>query len=395
MSLSLFRRKAEDEMDPQKKYPFLKALLSPFHHKQQKTLSLIIAAIAVTGQARSFAIATTLSRWLKTRLDSAVNRFYRLLRNPRIDYVIFLEKWIGMLVRGPERHLVISIDWTEWHHGLRMLSAAVVVGKRAIPLFVQAFDKVVRRGSQNQRENTFVRVLADCLKRAEVTATLLCDRGFRRVQWIKLLQQLELGFVVRLMADVHVQVRPDLRLPLKDILLTQGEVLDLGLVQLRSDGACTVRVIGYWAIGAHEPWWIATHFRGPAKMALRLYDRRMTVEEQFRDTKGRRFGVKLFWTQFRDPEALARFSMLLAVALLIWMIAGIAAAKKNPSLRLRCRTKGPRQSFLTIGLRLLCIERPGLSFSLRVIAQFLEPPTLRPLTKKLPGGKSSAVRGGS
>src|SRR5262245_4084281 len=141
-------------MDPRKEYPFLKSLLSPFHHKQQRTLGLIIAAIAVTGQARSFAIGTTLARWLRTRLDSAVNRFYRLLRNPRIDYLVFVERWAQMLVRGKERHLLIAVDWTEWHHDLRMLAAAVVVGKRAIPLFVQAFAKVVRRRSQNARENT-------------------------------------------------------------------------------------------------------------------------------------------------------------------------------------------------------------------------------------------------
>jgi hypothetical protein len=374
-------------VDPQKRYPFLQALLSPFHGKQQKTLGLVIAAIAVTGQARSFAIATTLSRWLKTRLDSAVNRFYRLLRNPRIDYFVFVENWARQLVRGPDRHLVISIDWTEWHHDLRMLAAAVVVGKRAIPLFVQAFKKIIPRGSQNKRENTFLRVLADCLTRAEVSATILCDRGFRRASWIELLQTLSLGFVVRLMDDVSVETPSGMPVLLKDILLTRGKIVDLGVVRLRADGACAVRIIGYWAVGAAEPWWLATSHTGSAKAAIQLYDRRMTVEEQFRDTKGKRFGVKLFWTQFRDPEALARFCMLLAVALLMWMIAGLAAAKKNPSLRLVSRTKGPRQSYVTIGLRLLCIEQTGTHFSQRVIARLLEPPTWRRLGTNTIGGK--------
>jgi Transposase DDE domain len=374
-------------VDPQKQYPFLKTLLSSFHWKQRQTLGLVIAAIAVTGQARSFAIATTLSRWLKTRLDSSVNRFYRLLRNPRIDYLGYVEKLAGLFVRGADRHLVISIDWTEWHHDLRMLSAAVVVGKRAIPLFTQAFAKVIRRGSQNQRENTFLRVLTDCLRRAEVTATILCDRGFRRVSWLMLLQDLRLNFVVRLMDDVFVETPSGVQMPLKNILLTPGQILDLGVVQLRADGACTVRIIGYWAIGAPEPWWLATGHTGPARKVIQFYDRRMTVEEQFRDTKGKRFGVKLVWTQFRDPEALARFCMLLAVALLIWTITGFAAAKKNPSLRLVSRKKGPRQSYVTIGLRLLCIEQPGIIFSERVISRLLEPPTLRPIGKMTVGGK--------
>jgi hypothetical protein len=129
----------EVTVDPERRYPFLRALLSPFRRRHRKTLGLVIAAIAVTGQARSFAIATTLSRWLGTRLDSAVNRFYRLLRNTRIDYTQFVEQWARLLVRGQDRHLLIAIDWTEWHHELRMLLAAVVAGKRAIPLYAEAF----------------------------------------------------------------------------------------------------------------------------------------------------------------------------------------------------------------------------------------------------------------
>jgi hypothetical protein len=40
----------------------------------------------------------------------------------------------------------------------------------------------------------------------------------------------------------------------------------------------------------------------------------MTIEEQFRDTTGCRFGVRLEWTQFRTPTDLARFTLLVGVA---------------------------------------------------------------------------------
>ncbi len=373
-------------MAPEKAYPFLAELLSPFWRRHRKTLGLVIAAIAVTGQARSFAIATTLARWLKTRLDSAVNRFYRLLRNARVDYTEFAAQWAKLLARGKDRLLVVAVDWTEWHHDLRMLTAAVVTGKRAIPLFNQAFDKAPRR-SQNSRENTFLRLLAEAVHRAQAKAIILCDRGFRRVSWVQLLQQLRLGFVVRLMDDVHVDLAGAGKIPLRNLLLWRGRVLDLGVVPLRSDGKVEARVVGYWAPRAPEPWWLATNETGPASYVLKLYDRRMTVEEQFRDIKGRRFGVKLFWTQFRDPEALARFVMLLGVALLIWMLAGLKAASRDPSLRLRHRKKGPRQSYLTIGLRILTIEVIPLLITPATIRRLLEPPTLRQLGKFAPGGK--------
>jgi hypothetical protein len=362
-----------------RKYPFLRSLLSPHPQWHQKTAAWVIAAIAAAGQARSFAIATKLAQWTGIRLDSAVNRFYRLLRNRRFDEVRFVAQWARHLAPGADRHLLLGVDWTEWHHGIRMLAAAVVTGKRAIPLWVQACSSVVRTRSQNSRENAFVRVLAEALRQAGVSATLLCDRGFRRVSWLKLLDQLRLGFVVRLMDDVQVQLEPGCKTALAQVPLARGRIVDLGRVPLRSDGAIEVRVVGYWARGAKEPWWLATNRSDAPSRILSLYDRRMTVEECFRDTKGRRFGVKLSWTQFRDPEALARFCLLLAVALYIWILAGVEGARRDPSLRLRCRRKGPRQSYVTIGIRITAATGSPFPLTLPICARALEPPALRPI----------------
>lgn len=369
-------------MDPFKRYPFLRPLLSPFWKRHQKTMALVIAAIAAAGQARSFAIATVMARWRGTRLDSAVNRFYRLLRNTRVDYTELTAQWARLLAQHTKRHLLVAVDWTEWPHDLRMLVAAAVVGRRAIPIFVQAFARVVWSRSQNARENTFLRLLVEALRRAGVTATILCDRGFRRVSWLTLLLELRISFVVRLMDDVLVELTSGVQKPLRDIALRRGEIRDLGWVRLRSDKFVEVRVIGYQAWGAAEPWWIATSEPQRATFLMKLYDRRMTIEEQFRDTKGRRFGVKLSWTQFTDPDALARFTTLLAVALLIWTATGVAAARRDPSLRLRCRQKGPRQSYVTIGLRIVTVGIDLARLTERSIRHLLEPPLLRPITSR-------------
>ncbi len=159
------------------------------------------------------------------------------------------------------------------------------------------------------------------------------------------------------------------------------------MVPLRSDGKVNVRVVGYFAPGAHEPWWLAASEEWSAKQVLKLYDRRMTVEEQFRDTKGMRFGVKLYWTQFRNPEALARFVMLLAVALLIWTLVGIDAAREDRTLRLPHPTKGPRQSYVTIGLRIVVLEHVPFLITVAAIHRLLEAPTLRQIGRLCPGGK--------
>ena len=373
-------------MDPARRYPFLKSMLEPFEVRRQRTLALCIAAIAVTGQARSFAVATTMARWLGTQLQSAINRFYRLLRNDHLDEQTMVAQWAKTLCRDKTKPLLIAVDWTEWHSGLRMLVAAVVTGRRAIPVAARAFAQRIWRGSQNTRENDFLRLLAAALKQAHLDAILLCDRGFRRVSWLTMIDRHGLSFVVRLMDDVHVQL-DGRSVALKDIELRRGRILDLGEVALRADAKHAFRVVGYRKKGASQTWWLATNLTDPPSRILSLYDRRMTIEEQFRDLKGKRFGAKLSWTRFRDPLQLARFVMLLAIALLIWMLTGHHAANKQPTLQLVSKSKGPRQSFVTIGLRLAGLDPPPLRLTDVSLLQWLPAPDLRAIAGSSRGGK--------
>lgn len=373
-------------MDPEAKYPFLRELLQNFSLRHRKSLGVVLAALIVTGQARSLAVATTLARWLGTRLDSAVNRFYRLLRNTRIDELALVEQWARMLVTRTNRHLIIAVDWTEWAHELRLLVAAVVCGKRAVPLWAQCFHRSVMARSQNARENNFLRVLVDVLRRVGATPTFVADRGFRRTSFLTLLLDLRVHFAVRLMTDVHVEIAPGIRVALHDFWLQPGQRLDLGFVPLRSDGAVMVRVVGYWAPRAKEPWWIASDHDGSILDILSVYDRRMTVEEQIRDWKGSRFGAQLRWTHFANPEHLARIFLLVGIALATWLVLGRIAAERDPSLRLVCRRRGPRQSYVTIGIRLAQRDAPS-GLDALWLALLLEPPAMRPIGALHVGGK--------
>jgi len=133
--------------------------------------------------------------------------------------------------------------------------------------------------------------------------------------------------------------------------LRPGQVVDLGWVLLRQDGAVKVRVVGIWAKGQGEPWWLATNLAEPIQEVCSLYDRRMGIEQQIRDTKGSRFGFRLFWTQMRRPEALARLTLLIGIALILLTVVGKWISEKKPELRLPCKKKGPRLSLVSVGLR--------------------------------------------
>lgn len=105
-----------------------------------------------------------------------------------------------------------------------------------------------------------------------------------------------------------------------------------------------MRLIGVWAAGAREAWWLATNLQNRVSKVVSYYDRRMGIEEQFRDAKGQRFGLKLRWTQFTKPEFVERMYLLVGVALLLWTSVGRAVEESEPKARLLSRTKGARLS---------------------------------------------------
>jgi len=131
-------------------------------------------------------------------------------------------------------------------------------------------------------------------------------------------------------------------------------------------------------VGESEPWWLAYRLlkEGLADVVA-LYDRRMAIEQQIRDTKGCRFGVKLIWTQFQNPQYLSRFVLLVGVALVLWTAVGQAVAQQNPKVRLPCKRKGPRLSLLRVGIGFLVRVSRRIYIGVKFVRAHLPPPSLR------------------
>ena len=110
---------------------------------------------------------------------------------------------------------------------------------------------------------------------------------------------------------MHLQDRVYL---FKSLEIKEGERRHYGLVYLQADKAVKVRLIGIWAEGAKEVWWLATDLTHRVSKVVSYYDRRMGIEEHFRDSKGQRFGMKLRWTQFTRAEFVERMYLLEAVS---------------------------------------------------------------------------------
>ena len=203
------------------------------------------------------------------------------------------------------------------------------------------------------------------------------DRGFRRVSLIQHLRGLSLErYIVRLMAKVHVR-SPQYAGLLSNHPLKRGEVVDLGRCSLRADGAVTVRVVGVWRDGENDPWWLATDLTEELAEIASLYDRRTSVEEQFRDGKSARHGAQMKWTHFRRPESVDRLWLLWALSAPVWTAAGLLAFAEDETVLLFSRSKGPRRSLIAIGMHATEKIRLVLHLTWRHLLLYLPQPFLR------------------
>lgn len=99
--------------------------------------------------------------------------------------------------------------------------------------------------------------------------------------------------------------------------------MELGWAELGFRPA--VRVVGLWACGRPELWWLASNLSWPVVKVAAAYDRPMAMEQMLRDVKGGRFGMGLKGVQVRRPDALQRLWLLVGLALYVWLAQGAAA----------------------------------------------------------------------
>ncbi len=128
---------------------------------------------------------------------------------------------------------------------------------------------------------------------------------------------------------------------------------------------------------AKEVWWLATDLTNRVSKIVTYYDRRMSIEEQFRDAKGMRFGLKLKWTQFTRAEFVERMYLLVGIALLLWTSVGRMVESEEPKVRLRSKTKGARLSLARIGSYYWHKMLKRLRLTARFVREHLPPPRFR------------------
>lgn len=283
--------------------------------KQLVTLTWMVVGVL---QARSIA-PSKLAPYLPGDSLAASHeaRLRRWLKNPRIDVWKLYQPLLEQVLVGWERSSIyLIIDgtcvgngrWTIWR-------LSIAHGCRAIPV---AWAVTAGTGSVTvEHLQPLLRSVAAWLSGRVRQVTFLADRGFHDYRWAQLARELSWDYAIRLPCSTT-------------ITLQTGEVrrIDaLGVAPGKTGFFQDVRVTaeGQWPAHLAITWTRPTP-KQPAEIValmanrkanrkrLRVYLRRMQIEQSFRDDKSAGFDMN--HTKLDDPARIERVLLAVAIAAL-------------------------------------------------------------------------------
>ncbi len=246
--------------------------------------------------------------------------------------------WVPWLV-GDRDSIVVAMDWTEHDHDDQSTIAIYLVTRhgRATPLVWRTVRKSTLAGQRNAHEDELLVVLYRALP-SDVHVTVLADRGFGDTALYAGLHELGFDFVVRFRGCIHMSLPGGTAQPAAEFLAPSGSARRYDDVRLTGQGCYVPGVVAVHDHGMADPWYLATSRRGSAEAIVKLYGRRFTIEETFRDTKDIHFGMGLSATHIGRPDRRDRLLLLAAIAHVLLTMLGRAGEKMGLDKQLRAHT---------------------------------------------------------
>jgi hypothetical protein len=249
---------------------------------------------------------------------SIVKRFTRFLDNGAVRVREWYHPFAEMLLRSAANagaiHLII--DTSKVAFGFRLVVVSLAYRRRSLPI---AWTWLLgSRGHSSTRVQVKLLAHVQRLLPPGVPVSLAGDCEFGAALLMEYLDFWHWDYALRQPGDHLVMRRGTGRWQRIDQLpLLKGQLLWVGHLLLTKASPYPTHLVLSWQAGDDKPWFLATDLLDP-RAVLRLYRRRMWIEERFGDMK--KHGFDLEASHLRHFLRLSRLT--LAVCLLyLWLVA--------------------------------------------------------------------------
>lgn len=287
----------------------------------------------------------------------SIKRIDRLLGNHHLHHErLAVYQWHAKWLLTQHTMPIVLVDWSDMREGRELIAlrASIAIKGRSITLYERTFPLALQgtQTAHNQFLNELHRVLP-----ANVTPLIVTDAGFRN-PWFRKVEQLGWYWLGRARGLSVYRLHPFGRqFSLKALYARASSrakyvgrvalsvkkplLCEMVLFKARGKGRkgqrstttdCHHTAQWTYELTAKEPWALVTNLTMeamPPKKLVNLYQKRMQIEETFRDLKSPAYGFGLRHSRTRDA---ARMDILLLIALLVqlafWWVGLFGEAKQ-------------------------------------------------------------------
>ncbi len=317
------------------------------HAKTEESIANAVLGMVHSPRLSVTAIGTALAQRTGHEEKHSVKQVDRLLSNDNFRLEDCARAYVRAVV-GSRTSVIVALDWTEFAldgHSTISLSLVTRHG-RTTPLVWRTVETRALKGSRNRYEDELLHHFKACLpKDRRMKVVVLADRGFGDVGlYAELEEELSFDFVIRFRGNVLVQDVQGGKRQRADAWLAEAGGRKVRLERPRMTGRPReVRTfVGVHDEGMKDAWYLASSLPGSTRALVKLYARRFSCEETFRDTKDMRFGWGLYDTQVTQVVRRDRLLFLAALAQLILTLLGAAGEQMGLDRKLRVNTAKKR-----------------------------------------------------
>lgn len=269
----------------------------------------------------------------------AIKQVDRLLSNKKLNMAAFFESWLRYAI-GARQEILVALDWTEYERDDQSTIALHLLTKhgRATPLMWKTVVKSELKGWRNAHEHELLRQLHKLLPDG-VMVTVIADRGFGYVELYELCRQLQFDYIIRFRGDISVEDQHGETRLASAWLTPSGRAKMLREVWVTSERAAVPAAVFVQAKGMKEAWFLATsRAELQSSPLVKLYGRRFTIEESFRDQKDLHFGMGLKKSRISKPERRDKLLMISGLTQALLTLLGAAGESLGMDRMLRANT---------------------------------------------------------
>lgn len=314
-------------------------IFKSLHSKRAESLANYSVGTMHASSVAIHAIGAAYASVAHIKPKHGVKQVDRYLSNEGIDVAALTPEW-AKYVLGSRTRVNVIVDWTDFEldDHTTLYAGVVTTHGRATPLAWKTYKKsALTGGARTDAEHAFIEELGRAIA-PEVFITLVADRGFGSRSFYELLTTLGWDYVIRFRNSIIVEHSGEAK-PAKEWLSSSGRARKLNGASVTRERYQVGAVVAVKRKGMKDAWYLATNRADMNASALiKLYGRRFTIEETFRDQKDLRFGRGLYATHIRSAKRRDRMLMLLAIAHALLTLLGAASERSGLDAYLKVNT---------------------------------------------------------